>query len=98
MKKNMRQCLRVYDPVAAENARTHLSEWSALIEYVGENYEALDGADALLLLTEWPLFRRPDFPRMKELLKTPLIFDGRNQYAPPAMKSMGFEYVCIGRG
>ena len=63
-----------------------------------ENYEALEGADALLLLTEWPLFRRPDFPRMKELLKTPLIFDGRNQYSPPAMKSMGFEYVCIGRG
>ena len=89
--------LRVYDPVAAENARTHLSEWSASIEYMGENYEALDGADALLLLTEWPLFRRPDFPRMKELLKTPLIFDGRNQYAPAAMKSMGFEYICIGR-
>ncbi|MDD3917626.1 MAG: hypothetical protein PHX00_10775, partial [Synergistaceae bacterium] len=41
---------------------------------------------------------KPDFPRMKELLKTPLIFDGRNQYSPPAMKSMGFEFVCIGRG
>jgi len=48
------------------------------------------GADALL--------RWPDFPGMKELLKTPLVFDGRNQYSPPAMKSMGFEYVCIGRG
>ena len=74
------------------------SEWSGSMEYMEENYEALEGADALLLLTEWPLFRRPDFPRMKELLKTPLIFDGRNQYSPPAMKSMGFEYVCIGRG
>ena len=88
----------MYDPVAAENARMHLSEWSGSIEYMEENYEALEGADALLLLTEWPLFRRPDFPRMKELLKTPLIFDGRNQYSPSAMKSMGFEYVCIGRG
>ena len=90
--------LRVYDPVAAENARMHLSEWSGSMEYMEENYEALEGADALLLLTEWPLFRRPDFPRMKELLKTPLIFDGRNQYSPAAMQSMGFEYVCIGRG
>ena len=81
--------LRAYDPVAAENARGYLSEWSGSIEYMEENYEALEGADALL--------RRRDFPRMKELLKCPLIFDGRNQYSPPAMKSMGFEYVCIGR-
>ena len=55
-----------------------------------ENYEAIESTDALL--------RWPDFPWMKELLKTPLIFDGRNQYSPAAMKSMGFEYVCIGRG
>ena len=54
-----------------------------------ENYEAMEGADALLLLSEWALFRRLDFPRMKDLLKTPLIFDGRNPYSPPAMKSWG---------
>ena len=63
-----------------------------------ENCEAIESADALLLRPEGRLFRRPDFPRMKELLKYPPIFDGRNQYSPSAMKSMGFEYVCIGRG
>jgi UDPglucose 6-dehydrogenase len=89
--------VRAYDPVAAENARDALVEWNDRIEYMDENYEALRGADALLLLTEWPLFRRPDFPRMKELLKTPLIFDGRNQYNPGNLKAMGFEYHCVGR-
>ena len=54
-----------------------------------ENCEALEGADALLLLSEWALFRRLDFPRMKDLLKTPLIFDGRHTYSPPTMKSWG---------
>ena len=48
-------------------------------------------------MTEWPPFRRPDFQRMKELLKRPLVFDGRNQYNPASMRAMGFEYVCIGR-
>ena len=89
--------LRVYDPVAAENARGRLSEWSGSIEYMEENYEALEGAGALLRRPERSLLQRSDFLRMKELLKTPLIFDGRNQYSPPAMKSMGFEYVCVGR-
>ena len=89
--------LRVYDPVATENARKELAEWEGAIEYMAENYEALEGADALLLMTEWPLFRRPDFPRMKDLLKHPVIFDGRNQYNPSAMKTMGFEYICVGR-
>ena len=89
--------IRAYDPEAAANAREQLSDWSDRIEYVDENYEALSGADALLLMTEWPPFRRPDFQRMKELLKRPLVFDGRNQYNPASMRAMGFEYVCIGR-
>lgn len=89
--------LRVYDPVAMENAREELRQWEGAIEYMAENYEALEGADALLLMTEWPLFRRPDFPRMKELLKHPVIFDGRNQYNPATMGTMGFEYNCVGR-
>jgi len=61
------------------------------------DYDALTGADALLVLTEWSEFRRPDFDRMKCLLKTPLIFDGRNIYDPKKMKDRGFEYHSIGR-
>jgi len=67
------------------------------VEYVDNYYDALEGADALLLLTEWNQFRKPDYERMKSLLKKPLIFDGRNQYEPVKMKELGFTYYCIGR-
>jgi len=59
--------------------------------------EALDGASALLILTEWNEFRRPDFPRIKSLLKQPVIFDGRNLYDPGEAVAQGFEYFAIGR-
>ena len=90
--------IRAYDPVASENASRALEEIRPRVTFCGDNYEALQGADALLLLTEWPLFRGPDFPRMKELLKSPLIFDGRNQYNPQHLRAMGFRYYCVGRG
>jgi len=61
------------------------------------DYDALPGADALLILTEWSEFRRPDFARMKASLKTPLVFDGRNIYDPEKMDDRGFEYYSIGR-
>ena len=61
------------------------------------NYEALKDADALLIVTEWNEFRRPDFPRMKQLLRQPVIFDGRNLYEPEVMREHGFTYVPIGR-
>ena len=67
------------------------------IEYSKTSYEALLDADALLLLTEWHEFRMPDFAKMKENLKAPVIFDGRNQYDPKILKEHGFEYHCIGR-
>jgi UDPglucose 6-dehydrogenase len=57
----------------------------------------LEGADALLVVTEWNEFRQPDFERMKKLMKTPVVFDGRNIYDPKKMVSMGFNYHSIGR-
>lgn len=86
---------RAHDPVAIETARQVLGDSN--IEYLAHDYDALKGADALLLLTEWHQFRRPDFDRMKSLMKSPVIFDGRNQYDPERMREAGFTYYSIGR-
>ena len=83
-----------HDPVAMEEARRHLGE---RIVYAESNYGALEGADALLIHTEWLPYRRPDFPRMKALMNTPLILDGRNIYRPERMEEYGFEYYSVGR-
>jgi UDPglucose 6-dehydrogenase len=83
-----------HDPVAMEEARRH---FGSEITYCENNYDALDGADALLIHTEWLPYRRPDFSRMKELLKNPVVFDGRNIYSPSAMAELGFEYYSVGR-
>lgn len=88
--------IKAYDPKAIDEAKRILGESNA-IEYTKNNYEALDNADALLLLTEWNEFRRPDFDKIKEKLKTPVIFDGRNQYDPKRTKERGFSYYCIGK-
>ena len=61
-------------------------------------YQALDGADVLTVLTEWNIFRSPDFDRIKKALKFPVIFDGRNVFDPRAMKDLGITYFGIGRG
>ena len=61
-------------------------------------YDALDGADALAIVTEWKAFRSPDFDRIKATLGTPVIFDGRNLYAPSAVEEAGLAYYGIGRG
>ena len=87
--------IKAYDPIATEVAKKILGDEN--IEYLSHNYEAVKGADALLLLTEWHHFRRPDFEKMKSLMKEPVIFDGRNQYEPVKMKGMGFVYYSIGR-
>jgi len=86
---------KAYDPIAIDNARAIIGEKD--IEYMNSNYDVLEDADALLLITEWHHFRRPDFPRMKELMKKPLVFDGRNLYDPEKMLERGFEYLSIGR-
>lgn len=88
--------IQVYDPVAIPRARTIFGN-SHYIRYFDDNYSALSGADALVLVTEWPQFRRPDFDRIKELLTEPVIFDGRNQYDSDYLKNLGFNYYCIGR-
>lgn len=87
--------IRAYDPVAIENAKSVLGDDS--IEYSSKYYDILNGADALCIITEWHHFRTPDFDRMKSLMKTPVVFDGRNQYNPEKMKEMGFVYLSIGR-
>ncbi len=84
-----------YDPVAIRNVQQSLGECKGL-SYAENQYDALNNADALCLLTEWKQFREPDFNRMKTLLKQPVIFDGRNQYVPEKMKTLGFNYFCIG--
>ena len=83
-----------HDPVAMDEARHHLGDQ---IEYVASNYEALTGADALLIHTEWQPYRSPDFRRMAEAMSRPLILDGRNLYDPEDMAEQGFQYVSIGR-
>lgn len=90
----------VFDPVARETAQAafaaaHLDQ--SRITFHEDPYAALKGADALALVTEWKLFRQPDFKRIKELLKTPALFDGRNQYSPEYVRELGFHYEGIGR-
>lgn len=83
-----------YDPEARETTRQVLGD---RIAYAESEYGALEGADVLVICTEWNEFRRPDFGRMKRLMKAPLIFDGRNLYDPKRMASLGFDYHSIGR-
>jgi len=68
------------------------------VVFCDTSYEALKEADALVVITEWNEFRRPDFDKMKSLMKQPVVFDGRNIYDPKAMKEQGFVYYSIGRG
>ena len=86
--------IRAYDPAAMEEMKRKIG---SAIRYCDNNYEALKGADALLLLTEWNDFRRPDFDRMKSLMKQAVVFDGRNIYDPKVMAEKGFVYYGIGR-
>jgi UDPglucose 6-dehydrogenase len=74
-----------------------LLEGNPNIAFTEDNYIALEGSDALVLLTEWPQFRKPDFDKIRELLKKPVIFDGRNQYNPDLLRKKGFTYYGIGR-
>ena len=85
-----------FDPVAMDEARRHFGG-RAGIEFAADAPGAADGADALVIVTEWKAFRSPDFDELKRRLKAPVVFDGRNLYEPSAMKAMGFEYLAIGR-
>jgi UDPglucose 6-dehydrogenase len=86
--------VHAFDPEAEKTARRI---FGGRIGYAGTAYEALAGADALVVVTEWNEFRRPDFARMKRLMRTPVVFDGRNIYNPASMRALGFTYYSIGR-
>ncbi len=89
-----------YDPVAADSARREMpSRWfeTGAVKFSEHQYEALEGVDAMVLVTEWKSFRHPDFGLIKKALKQPIIFDGRNQYDPVQLHELGFEYRAIGR-
>ena len=83
-----------HDPEALTTARAVFGD---RIEYVADNYQALEGADALLIHTEWYPYRRLDIARVRAAMRTPVILDGRNLYDPRAMEASGFEYRCVGR-
>jgi UDPglucose 6-dehydrogenase len=86
--------VQAFDPEAQRMAR---SIFGAKITYASKSYDALKGADALVIVTEWHEFREPDFARMRKLMRSPVIFDGRNIYHPQQMKAHGFTYSSIGR-
>ena len=85
--------ISAYDPEAMHNTKRIISD----INYVENSYDALKGADALILLTEWYEFRTPDFKKMKKLMKQRIIIDGRNIYNPKLLRKIGFKYLSVGR-
>lgn len=85
-----------YDPVAMKEAR-HLYEGESFVSFAETAMDALRGADALVIMTEWKAFRSPDFDALKAALATPVVFDGRNLYEPEVVASHGIEYYAIGR-
>lgn len=89
--------VRAYDPVAGAAARRRYAG-EARVQVVDSALEALEGCDALAIVTEWREFRSPDFAAIKSTLSAPVIFDGRNLYDPAVLKAQGFEYFAIGRG
>jgi UDPglucose 6-dehydrogenase len=84
-----------FDPQAMGTARAIFAD---RIRYATDPYDALAAADALAVVTEWLVFRNPDFARMKQALRQPVVVDGRNLYEPRKMATLGFRYVGIGRG
>ncbi len=89
--------IRAYDPAAANEAKRIWGE-RADLTLCNRSRDTLEGADALVIVTEWKEFRSPDFDLIKKQLKTPVIFDGRNLYDPAHMKKLGYSYYAIGRG
>ena len=86
--------VKAHDPVAMANAKVELGN---AVEMVDDAYEMLEGADGLVIFTDWQEFRNPDFDTIKEKLNRPVIFDGRNLYNPHYLAKQGIEYHCIGR-
>ena len=89
--------VKAYDPKAMHEAQEFYLKGVDNLEYVTSKYQALENADAMILLTEWKEFRSPDFMEIKALLKSPVVFDGRNQYGVFEIEKEGFEYYQIGK-
>jgi len=89
--------IQAYDPKAMQEAKDFYLKGLKNITYFTSKYQALEGSDAMLLLTEWKEFRSPDFDEIKKLMKIPMIFDGRNQYSMLQLEEKGFEYFQIGK-
>lgn len=85
--------IRAYDPIGMKKAEKILSD----VTFCSDPYDAATGADVLLIVTDWSMFRFLDFPRLKELMKNPLIIDGRNIHDPARVKALGFTYIGMGR-
>lgn len=83
-----------FDPEAMKNVKKQIGD---VIEFAADEYDALKDADALLIATEWSVFRTPQFDKIDSLLKSKVIFDGRNLYDPQKMKELGYYYNSIGR-
>jgi UDPglucose 6-dehydrogenase len=83
-----------HDPASIEEARRRLGD---RIRYATTNYEALTGSDALVIVTDWNEYRHPDFVRIKDTLRRPILIDGRNLYAPEKLAALGFTYRSFGR-
>lgn len=90
--------VKAYDPQAAKTARKVFGADNPAITFAADMYEAAAHADALLIHTDWTMFRAPDFERLKSLLRQPVIFDGRNLYQPEKMARLGFQYFGVGLG
>ncbi len=86
--------IRAYDPVAMDNAKPLVPD---AVVFSHSAYEAAEGADAIVLVTEWNEFKFLNLERLRRLMRRPLIFDGRNLYEPERMRRLGFEYYSIGR-
>ncbi len=85
------------DPEAIDSARRALGRLGDAVQFADDDYAVLEDADALFIFTEWEEFRSPDFERVKGLMRAPVIFDGRNLFAPAKMKARGFDYFSVGR-
>jgi UDPglucose 6-dehydrogenase len=83
-----------YDPEATKVAR---AIFGTRVDFSDKSYDAVKGADALALITEWHEFREPDWTRIKKLMRTPVIFDGRNIFNPEQLRGLGFTYYSMGR-
>jgi UDPglucose 6-dehydrogenase len=86
--------VKVYDPIAMNECKRRIGN---IVEYCKDMYEAIEGVDALLVVTEWKSFRLPNWAQIKKSMKTNLIIDGRNIYDKQELKDNGFIYKCIGK-